>query len=293
MLPKNLENSVLKLLENHTGEIYTINHISSVSGGSINNALKIDCGKKNFFLKWNHAKQLPSMFEKEAKGMKLLYETGEIYVPEVIGIDENPEYGMILLEFVQQQKPGNEFWNVFGTQLGKLHKNHCGKLFGLDHDNFIGSLKQFNTFHSNWIDFFILQRLEIQLKMAINSGLLNKSDYKSFENLYRRLDDFFPVENPSLLHGDLWSGNFMVNHRGEPSIFDPAVYYGHRIIDIGMTKLFGGFSDEFYRAYNQEYPLENNWKESVEIANLYPLLVHVNLFGFGYVSSVRSVIKKF
>ncbi len=293
MLPEKLENSILKLLETHTGEIYTTIYSSSVSGGSINNALQIDCGSKKYFVKWNQGQEFPSMFEKEAMGMKLLHDAGEIYIPQVIGVDENQEYGMILLEFVQQQNPENQFWTEFGTKLAKLHKNHSAKQFGLDHDNYIGSLKQFNSFHSNWIDFFIVQRLEIQLKKAINSGLLNKSDSRSFENLYQRLAHIFSVEKPTFLHGDLWSGNYMTNDKGEPCIFDPAVYYGHRIMDIGMSKLFGGFSEEFYRAYNQEYPLENNWKESIEIANLYPLLVHVNLFGFGYVGSVRSVIKKF
>ncbi len=293
MLPTKLESSILKLLESHTGEIFTILDTSSVSGGSINNALQIDCGSNKFFVKWNHGQQFPLMFEKEAMGMQLLHNAGEIYIPRVIGFDETQEYGMILLEFVQQQKPIDHFWKAFGTKLAKLHKNHSAKQFGLDHDNYIGSLEQFNTRHSNWIDFFVAQRLEIQLKKAINSELLNRSDYRSFESLYQRLDHFFPVEKPSLLHGDLWSGNYMTNQKGEPCIFDPAVYYGHRLMDIGMSKLFGGFAEEFYRAYSQEYPLEKNWKESVEIANLYPLLVHVNLFGFGYVGSVRSVIRKF
>lgn len=293
MLPKKLENSVLKLLKNHTGEKHTIIHTSSLSGGSINNAFKIDCGKKNYFVKWNHGREYPSMFEKEAKGLKLLHDAGEIFVPRAIGVDEDQEYEMILLEFIEQQSPQKHFWTQFGTKLAKLHKNHSAKQFGLNHDNFIGSLKQSNQFHSNWIEFFVVQRLEVQLKQALNSGLLDKTDTRFFENLYKRLDHFFPVENPSLLHGDLWSGNYMTNHKGEPCIYDPAVYYGHRLMDIGMSKLFGGFTEEFYSAYDQEYPLEKNWRDSVEIANLYPLLVHVNLFGFGYVGSVRSVIRKF
>jgi len=129
--------------------------------------------------------------------------------------------------------------------------------------------------------------------MAVGSGRLNTSLSKSFARFCNQVESIFPKEEPSLLHGDLWSGNFMVNNEGNACIYDPAVYYGHREMDIGMSKLFGGFDKAFYLAYNQEYPMEKGWERRVEYCNLYPLLVHVNLFGGGYASSVSAILSRF
>ena len=116
---------------------------------------------------------------------------------------------------------------------------------------------------------------------------------KMFSKLYYRLEDIVPSESPALLHGDLWSGNYMTSARGEPTLIDPAVYYGHREMDIGMTKLFGGFAEPFYSAYNSVFPMESGWEARVDLCNLYPLMVHVNLFGGSYLSQVNSILNKF
>jgi fructosamine-3-kinase len=141
------------------------------------------------------------------------------------------------------------------------------------------------------LDFFIEERLEKQLKLALSSGKMINSDADLFQRLYSRLD-IIPIEAPSLLHGDLWSGNFMTNADGMPCLIDPAVYFGHREMDLAMTKLFGGFDDEFYEAYNESFPLAAGFEERIDIHNLYPLMVHVNLFGGGYVQQVRGILKK-
>ncbi len=292
MLPKNIENLLLKILENATGQKEEITNMQSISGGDINHALKFESSGETYFTKWNYTVNYPQMFEKEATGLEILRKANKIFIPEVIGHGEEADYSLLILAYVRQAPQQQNFWTDFGQSLADLHQQES-KTFGLDHHNYIGSLVQYNDFHDNWIDFFIQQRLEVQLKMAKNKGLADSQTIKGFEKLYNRLQDFFPVEKPSLLHGDLWSGNYMTNSKGAPCIIDPAVYYGHRLMDIGMTRLFGGFSDEFYAAYHQQYPMENNWRKGAEIANLYPLLVHLNLFGAGYLSSIKSITNQF
>ncbi|TVQ94531.1 MAG: hypothetical protein EA393_00725 [Bacteroidetes bacterium] len=292
VLPESLEKVLLSVIEKNIGEKVDIERSSSLSGGSINSAFRIKTMRGNFFAKYNSASQYPDMFKKEAQGLEILYNAGEVYTPKVIGYGETDNMSLLVLEYVDAGMEIRSFWEDFGTKLARLHK-HTNDYFGLDHDNYIGSLKQFNDAHDNWIDFFVTQRLEVQIKLARDKGLMDSSIVTKFARLGKCLSDFFPVEKPSLLHGDLWSGNYMTNSMGEACIIDPAVYYGHRLMDIGMSKLFGGFSTSFYDAYNKEYPMENNWQEAVEVANLYPLMVHVNLFGAGYLGSVNQVLKKF
>ncbi len=291
MMNESIQSLFRSILEKHTGQPEKIEKFFSLSGGSINNALRVKTGSGNWFAKYNSADRYPRMFKKEALGLDLLHKAGEVYTPSVIGCDSAHGQSMLVLEYVESARENATYWHDFGTSLARLHK-HIGERFGLNHDNYIGSLEQFNDFHDRWIDFFVNQRLEIQIKMARNQGLIDNSTVKRFEKLYHHLSDFFPEEKPSLIHGDLWSGNYMTNNRGEACIIDPAVYYGHRLMDIGMSKLFGGFAPQFYESYNNEFPMENNWRQAVEIANLYPLMVHVNLFGGGYLGGVMEVLKR-
>ena len=291
MINESLQSLFKSILEKHTGKTEQIEKISSLSGGSINNALRIKTAGGTWFAKYNSADRFPGMFEKEALGLDLLQKAGEVPVPAVIGCGDADGQSMLVLEYIESAGENQSYWHDFGTALARLHK-HTGEQFGLNHDNYIGSLEQFNNFHDNWIDFFINQRLEVQIKMARNQGLMDSSTVKRFEKLYHHLSDFFPEEKPSLIHGDLWSGNYMTNSRGEACIIDPAVYYGHRLMDIGMSKLFGGFAPAFYDSYNSEFTMESNWRQAVEIANLYPLMVHVNLFGGGYLGGVKDVLKR-
>jgi len=163
----------------------------------------------------------------------------------------------------------------------------------LDHNNYIGSLHQSNQKHDKWVSFFIEERLNPQLKLAYDSGKINSSILEKFEVMFLVLEEIFPVEKPSLLHGDLWSGNLMTDNFGNPCLIDPAVYFGFREMDLAMTTLFGGFDSEFYESYQRINHLETGWQERFDICNLYPLLVHVNLFGEGYLSSVKNILKRF
>lgn len=232
------------------------------------------------------------MFESEARGLRLLGESAALHVPEVIAVGEDTDTTFLLLEFLDRGKTVPDFREDFGRRLGVLHR--CtNDTFGLDHDNYMGSLPQNNSARKNYVEFFIANRLQPQLEMAITGKSINAQTAAAFERMYKRLPEIIPSEAPALVHGDLWSGNFMIGPDGKAWLIDPAVHYGHRETDIAMSKLFGGFDDAFYKAYHSEFPLEKGWEERVDIFNLYPLLVHVNLFGGGYVQQVEAIAGRF
>jgi fructosamine-3-kinase len=260
-----------------------------VHGGDINQAQEIsfESGEKAF-LKWND--QAPdTMFETELKGLELLRSAGtELIIPKILS--HNNSY--LLMEWIEEGggKPNSS--GEFGVQLAKIHRSSNNQ-FGLDHDNFIGRLPQSNTRHSNWVDFFALERIEPQIKMGVESDSLTHSILRDAEQLYKKLGSIFPHEKPALLHGDLWSGNYMITRSGQASIYDPAVYFGHREMDIAMTRLFGGFSADFYEGYNSEFPLEDDFESRVNLYNLYPVLVHANLFGGSYCRQAENIINHY
>ena len=292
MLPQSLHTEITSVLSTMTGKEIQLQAFTPLSGGSINDAYRLKTNAGHFFIKYNRVSAYPGMFEQEARGLGLLRKAGEVRVPEVIASGDDGNFSFIILEYLDSAVKTKNFWADFGHQLAALHR-HTSVQFGLDHDNYIGSLKQYNDVQDRWVDFFREQRLMVQMEMAARTGLLPAHIKKGFEALFRKLDDIFPDEAPSLIHGDLWSGNYMIDEKGDACIIDPAVYYGFREMDIGMSRLFGVFGNNFYEAYNEAWPMEPGWRERIEICNLYPLMVHVNLFGSGYLGSVESILKKF
>ncbi len=278
-------------IENFVGSSCEITQVGLVAGGSINDACKIVCSQGNYFAKINDANSLEGMFEAEAKGLDFLRENSSFEVPTVIDCGISSGQQWILMEYIEGGVHCSGYWQTFGQRVAQMHRNSNEK-FGLGHNNYLGSLRQNNEEKDRWADFFLEKRLLPQLKMARDQGRINEDISRSFDRLMPKIDDFFPKEAPSALHGDLWTGNFMTTKSGEATIFDPAVYYGHREMDLGMSKLFGGFDPDFYHAYHEEYPLESGWEDRIEVANLYPLLAHVNLFGASYVAQVRSILRK-
>jgi len=292
MVPRQIQDETLKFLNKDGNQDAKILSIASVSGGSINKAFRLETSLGKFFLKYNSASSFPQMFEKEAKGLSLLKSAEEIDIPQVFNHGEAGQDAFLLLEYIDSAPQADGFWEDLGERLAKLH-SHKAKRFGLDHNNYMGSLYQHNSFHDNWSAFFIEERLERQVKLSRENEAMGRSDVSAFERLYKRLDEIFPEALPSLLHGDLWSGNFMVNSKGKACLIDPAVYYGHPEIDIAMSKLFGGFNSRFYESYIEHNPLEQGWEKRLDIFNLYPLMVHVNLFGGGYLAQVQRIINRF
>ena len=292
MLPAELKKAVESLLAERSETPVEIIDSKGVGGGCINETLVLQTTQGKYFIKYNSATAYPGMFEKEAAGLKILSDTKTLVLPEVIGSGETGKHAFLLLQYIENRTPVKDFWNGFGTGLTALHSN-TSEYFGLDYDNYIGSLPQSNKRHADFYSFFISERIEPLLKEARNKGVFSQSDTRFFDSLFKSLHNIIPAEKPALLHGDLWSGNFMVTTNGSPCLIDPAVYYGHREADIAMTQLFGEFHTEFYNAYNQSWAMEKGWQQRMDIFNLYPLLVHVNLFGGSYARQVLQIIRQF
>lgn len=269
----------------------SIEAASSVSGGSVNRAFKLQSGGKSFFLKVNQLDAFPKMFDKEILGLDLLRKSSAITVPNVLLKGEFEEQAYLVLEFVETSQPTKNYWKLFGEGLAELHQNSA-QMFGLEYNNYNGSLVQVNDFKSDWTSFFIENRLMEQQRQARDKGRLDRQLSEMLEKLYPKLSSIFPKEQPSLLHGDLWSGNYLVKD-GMPCFMDPSVYYGHREVDLAMTLLFGGFDKKMYESYQAKFPLQKGWEQRVDLLNLYPLLVHVNLFGSSYSQRAKSILKNY
>ncbi|MGC3948306.1 MAG: fructosamine kinase family protein [Chryseolinea sp.] len=268
-----------------------ITGFTAAHGGCINHGGTVHTTNGDYFLKWNETSRLRGMFESEAHGLQLLRTTRAIHVPEVIATGHAGKYQYLMLENVEAENRRSDYWKVLGHQLAKLHRTHQSQ-YGLDHNNYIGSLPQSNEPLSSWREFFVSRRLRPLLEIAIQKKMAPSTWRDNFELLFKRFDSLLPEEAASLVHGDLWQGNVIVNSLGAPCLIDPAVYYGHREVDLAMTKLFGDFDRSFYDAYHEEYPLLPGYRERFEIYNLYPLLVHLLLFGATYVGPIQSELDK-
>ena len=272
-----------------------ITAVSRVSGGDINDAFELTLADgQSAFLKTN-ARAAPSMFAVEARGLGFLEQARALRVPLVLGHSSEHEGGphFLLLELVRSARPQRGFDEALGRGLAALHRSGAPS-FGLDEPNFIGRLPQSNTPSETWAEFYRAQRLEAQLDLALASGRVSPALRRDFERLFARLPELVgDAEPPARLHGDLWSGNLHVDEQGAPCLIDPAVYGGQREVDLAMMRLFGGFSEPVFSAYHEAFPLMAGHASRVALYQLYPLLVHVNLFGGGYVNAVQRALAEY
>lgn len=260
----------------------------ALSGGDINEVYLVESTSGKFVVKLNSAMRYPGMFEAEKSGLEKLATPGVIDVPKPIATGHLQDSAYLILEYKRPGARAPEFWQKFGEQLASLHKT-TSDYFGLEKDNYIGSLPQYNEKRKSPAEFYIQMRLEPQIKMAGDKGFqLNVS-----ENFYRNCEELIPPEQPSLIHGDLWNGNYLVNSEGFPCLIDPAVAFAPREMDIAMMKLFGGFNDHLFHTYNEIFPLRENWQYRIDLWQLYYLLVHLNIFGAGYRPPVTSILNKY
>lgn len=266
--------------------------ISQLQGGDINEVFDIQTLSNRYVLKLNKQSSYPQMFDMEARGLTTLAQNG-VFTPQVVDVFDQDDHQFLLMTYIENETRSAVFWKNFGQALAKLHQSHRYDSFGLTEDNYIGSLKQVNRFKDTWAAFFIENRIQALVKTAFDVKLLDKKHISQFEAFSAAFDHLIPKERPSLLHGDLWSGNLLCGLEQTPVFIDPAIYYGHREMDIAMTKMFGGFDNTFLDFYNDIYPLEKGWQERLSLHNLYPNLVHLILFGRSYLGGIESVIKNF
>jgi fructosamine-3-kinase len=292
MLTTAMKQAIEAALAGKTDIRESIIRTAGVSGGCINQAALVYTRSGCWFVKWNDARKFPGMFEAEARGLSLIDSVHAIRVPGVVATGESEGITFLILEAVIAGRRQMDYMETLGRDLAALHR-HGGETFGLDHDNYIGSLQQPNRTDLSGSGFMEHCRFRPMVERAWQQGLISPKEVAQFESLYQRLPYLLPDEKPALLHGDLWNGNVITGPDGKGWLIDPAVYYGYRETDIAMTKLFGGFDDAFYAAYNEAFPLEPEWKERVGLFQLYPLLVHVNLFGRGYTGSAVSIFNKY
>lgn len=278
-------------LSSHFGQRITILKCTHLSGGSIHHAAKVETSVGTFFVKHNTV-QHHENFLAEADGLACLRATHTFAVPETLLVGATDHEAFLVLHYVEQGAASSAFWDTFGERLALLHR-HSAAQFGYKQHNFIGALPQQNTWHRRWSEFFIEERLRPMLKRARQASLLSVHEVKRVERLFPALESFFPDEPPALLHGDLWSGNFLVGSEGLPVLFDPAVYFGHREAEIAFMHLFGGFSERLFEVYHAVFPLVPEWRARLEVFNLYPLLVHLNLFGRSYWSAIERTLRRF
>lgn len=268
---------------------------TQLSGGDINDVYKISFDAKQLVIKINNKNKFPRMLEKESQALSYFQKHVKplnYAVPVQHGEFENQQFLILAYEQPSNSKLDDVGQRELGIGLAEQHRI-TNELFGWKEDNYIGSLPQINSEKDKWSDFYAEYRILFQAKMAFDNGELNRSELKRIENFCNYITEIYPDESPALLHGDLWGGNYFIGANNKPFLYDPAIYFGHREMDIAMTQLFGGFSELFLIAYNQSYPLEKGWEERLKYSQLYPYLVHLNLFGGSYLNSVIQVVNHF
>ena len=278
-----------KLLETQLNS--GITEIRTLGGGDINEVYLVKTPVEDYVLKVNYKDRFPDMFTKEAQGLQAMSSTG-VMAPEVKACFESDKWQLLLLEYVEQENPGEGYWKNFGIELATLHRKTATH-FGLEHDNYIGSLPQINKPKQKWHVFFAENRILPLVKNARDLGRLGDREVSQFESFIKHLSELLPEEEPSLLHGDLWSGNLLCGLGQRPVFIDPAVYFGHREVDLAMTKMFGGFDYGYIDIYQEIFPLEPGWQKRMEIYNIYPNLVHLVLFGRSYLFGIQSVLRHY
>ena len=285
---------VEQLVRKRFDEDVQITDCQPVTGGCIHTTqiIQTSCGRRWFVKSTNDGSGQP--FYREADGLQALAESS-IRVPEVIGVESLPGVGSVMvLEAIQTGRPADGFAKRLGRQLAEMHRQRQTERFGWEQSNFLGHTPQPNDWNSDWGAFWRESRLGYQLELAQQNGYADRKMRSLGEKLMNRLPGLVATdEPPCLVHGDLWSGNYLADEAGQPVLIDPAVYYADRMVEFGMTTLFGGFGPSFYAAYREVWPWPDDAEVRIELYRLYHLLNHLNLFGTSYRSGCLEILRKY
>lgn len=265
-----------------------ITSVDPVSGGCIHQALRVQTASGECFILKQDPGKYADVFQRESEGLETLRVSGGPVIPDIYLVGD--EY--LLLSDLQPAPRCKDFWQIYGQQLAVVHLKQNPR-FGFENDNYIGSNPQENTWMENGWEFYRDLRIKNQIKWANDRSLLDTKDIRKFENLLVQLPELIPEQPASLIHGDLWSGNLISDNGGKPALIDPAVYYGWAEADLAMTDLFGRYPEEFFKAYAEINPLEKGYRSRFPLYNIYHLLNHLNLFGKGYLSQIRSILDRY
>jgi protein-ribulosamine 3-kinase len=288
-----LPGDVTAAVEAAAGAGARVEAVEPIGGGCVTPAARLRLRDgRSVFLKWAGSGRFPDrLFTEEARSLRALRDSGAVQVPAVLG--EHARW--LLLEWLEPGPPGRGAWPRLGRELAALHRTRADR-YGWEADNFIGPLPQSNARTAGWAEFWRERRLLPQLARARAAGFLDAGpDAAAFDALLDSLDAWLAPaaeEGPSLLHGDLWNGNVHMMATGRAALVDPSTAYGHREVDLAMARLFGGFDAAFYDAYAEAWPLHDGHDERRDIYQLYYLLVHVNLFGSGYLALTRERLRR-
>jgi len=290
------ERMLERAIERAIGAPVRILRRAPLGGGSINDTTHIETTQGAFVVK-AHRRAPSRMFQAEADGLNALRASGTtLAIPRVIavGADEPGAPSFLVLEYLAAVRRRADFDERLGRGLAELHRAGADQ-FGFHTDNYCGATRQPNPWTPKWIDFYGESRLGHQLRLAADASLLSPTEARQIDSLIARLDDWIgePSSGPSLIHGDLWSGNLHAEEDGRPALIDPAASYAHREAELGMMTLFGGFSARVFAAYDEAFALEHGWRDRNPLYQLYPLMNHLNLFGGGYHSQVMDVVRRF
>ncbi len=286
----NLQSRIEAAISSSTGQQAEFANSKMAYGGCINDSRIVTLkDSRQFFIKTHSkAQTYPKIFEIEFEALTLLAEAKVMHVPRPIVCGED----FIVIEVFKEGRPANDWQEQMGRRLAHLHLATKKDQFGFNQDNYLGTTKQINKWSDSWLEFWREQRLGYQLKLFSNKTGKDDPLLKSGQQLINKLDLIIGnIKEPAvLLHGDLWSGNAAANEKGEPVIFDPASYYGHREAEIGMMRLFGGFGSRCEAAYAEVWPLEEGSEQRIHLYRLYHELNHLNLFGRSYYQTCISTM---
>ena len=289
--------SLILAIENIRGTGVRVTNSQPVFGGDINSAYKLTLSDGSVIFMKANSRQKLAIFEGEAESLNFIKQTNTVRSPEVLALGTDSDISFLLLEFILSGPASGASSEELGIGLARMHQADTaafvkGGKFGALHDHLLGSGIQDNTPTDSWVSFFTERRLRPQFEKAHH--YFDSSTRKQIDTFLKNLGEYLvEPQRPSLLHGDLWAGNYMVDREGHPWLIDPAAYVGHAEADLALTELFGGFDRTFYDAYQSAAGLDPGYRDRRDIYNLYHLVKHLNLFGTGYLYSVKSILRKY